>query len=106
MLQFCEFCLQNLAFFDKVRYDYITSMRTCLRKKEEFTMQAEKITALYARLSGDDECSFWYKGRLLQRPNKLVVNRDDFFFAFAVTPHIGGFVDCDFFNQLVEHETV
>jgi len=25
----------------------------------------EKITALYCRLSVDDECSFWYKGRLL-----------------------------------------
>ena len=77
-------------------------------KKEVSNMSraTDKITALYCRLSQDDECSFWYKGRLLQRPNKLVVNRDDFFFAFAVTPHIGGFVDCDFFNQLVEHETV
>lgn len=27
--------------------------------------QEEKITALYCRLSQDDECSFWYKGRLL-----------------------------------------
>ncbi len=25
----------------------------------------DKITALYCRLSKDDECSFWYKGRLL-----------------------------------------
>ena len=24
-----------------------------------------KITALYESLSRDDECSFWYKGRLL-----------------------------------------
>ena len=73
------------------------------RKNSELEMLD---VAAYCRVSTDDECSFWYKGRLLQRPNKLVVNRDDFFFAFAVTPHIGGFIDCDFFNQLVEHETV
>ena len=32
-----------------------------MKKKSEQT----KITALYERLSRDDECSFWYKGRLL-----------------------------------------
>lgn len=25
----------------------------------------DDVTALYCRLSQDDECSFWYKGRLL-----------------------------------------
>ena len=77
-----------------------------------------KITALYERLSRDDEKSKVHKQEssscdtangvvfLLKCTNEFVVNRDDLFFTLSITTHTRRFIDCDTVNQFIEHKPV
>ena len=67
-------------------------------------LDTEKITALYERLSRDDDRSKVHKHEdhyvtprmvsfsLFQHTNKFVVNRNDLFLALAIAAHTGRFI--------------
>ena len=71
----------------------------------------EKITALYERLSRDDDKSKVHKAEsfsvqhhrmvsifLFKRPNEFIVNRDDLFLAIAKAAHARSFINRDAVN--------
>ena len=76
----------------------------------EKRLEPEKITALYERLSRDDDKSKVHKHEyhyvtprmvsffLFQHTNKFVMDRNDLFLALAIAAHTGRFIHRDAVN--------